>query len=110
MKLKKEDEELVKDLLLNNEQSIEGCKATLKTIVNIREAYSTIMTNNLNRVMRVLTVLTTILAVPTLIASIYGMNINLPFNNSEFAFGGIMLFSIAISLILLLFFKYRRWL
>lgn len=109
-KLQEDDKELVDDLLLNNEQSIEGCKSILKTIVNIREAYSTIMTNNLNRVIRLLTVLTVIISIPTLVTSTYGMNVKLPFQENPLAFAGVMLISLVLSLVLLAVFKTRRWL
>lgn len=110
IKLYSEDQDLVQDLMLNNEQSIEACKSNLKTIVNIRESYSTIMSNNLNRVIRLLTVLTVVLAVPTLISSIYGMNIALPFDHEPYAFGMIMLFSLGLSVVLLTLFKKNDWL
>lgn len=110
LKLVGDNEDIVEDLMLNNEQSIEACKSTLKTIVNIRESYSTIMTNNLNRVIRLLTVLTVIISVPTLIASLYGMNVALPFEGSAKAFAGIMVISLLISLLLLIYFKVRKWL
>jgi len=105
-----EHEDIVEDLMLNNVQSIEACKSTLKTIVNIREAYSTIMTNNLNRVIRLLTVLTVIISFPTLIASVYGMNVQLPFEDSAFAFAGVMFVSLLVSILLLVIFKKRHWL
>ena len=110
MELSEDDENLVQDLLLNNEQSIEACKSNLKTIVNIREAYSTIMSNNLNRVIRLLTVLTVVLSVPTLISSIYGMNVPLPFESARLAFSGIMAISLTISVVLLVIFKRNDWL
>ena len=110
IKLYAEDQDRIEDLLLNNEQSVEVCKSSLKTIVNIREAYSTIMTNNLNRVIRLLTVLTVIISVPTLISSIYGMNVDLPFKDSEGIFSIILMGSVLISLLLLLMFKRRNWL
>lgn len=110
MKLYDEDEDIVEDLLLNNEQTIEGCKSSLKTVVNIREAYSTIMSNNLNRIIRVLTVLTVLLSVPTLIGSFYGMNVALPYDDSPIAFGFIMFISFVISALLVLVFKKQRWL
>ena len=109
IKLAEDDKDLVEDLLLNNEQSIVGCKASLKTIVNIREAYSTIMANNLNQVIRLLTVLTLVISLPTLLASVYGMNVNLPLADSPFAFGLIMVLSIVFSMLLLAFFRYRKW-
>lgn len=104
------DADIVEDLNLSTEQSIAESKAILRSIVNIREAYATIATNNLNRIIRILTVLTTILAVPTLIASIYGMNIALPFDGRGDAFTIVMLFSLFVSLILLLIFRWNKWL
>lgn len=110
LKLSARDRELIEDLQLSNEQSIESAKSNIKSVKNIREGYSTIMGNNLNRTIRVLTVLTTILAVPTLIASIYGMNVRLPMEDDFNAFGLIMILSLGISGFLLLYFKYRDWL
>ncbi len=105
-----DDQDLVEDLLLNNEQSIEACRSSIKSIVNIREAYSTIMANNLNTIIRVLTILTVVISVPTFIASVYGMNVPLPFADSTLAFSGVMLFSLGVSVLLLVVFKAKRWL
>lgn len=73
-----EDKELIEDLQLNTQQLVELCRSGAKSIVTIRESYSTIMTNNLNRVIKALTSLTVILMVPNLVFSFYGMNIGLP--------------------------------
>jgi len=59
-----EDEDIVQDLLLNNEQSIEAIRSNLRSISNIREAYSAISANNLNRILTILTVATILLSVP----------------------------------------------
>ncbi len=108
--LYEDDKDIVEDLLLNNEQSIEACRSSIKSIVNIREAYSTIMANNLNQVIRILTVLTVVISVPTLIASIFGMNVELPYSENTAAFGGILLFALVLTALLLIVFKQRRWL
>ena len=110
IKLNVEDKELLEDLLLNNEQSLVNCRSNIKSITNIREAYSTIMSNNLNQIIRVLTVVTVILSVPTLVASVYGMNMKLPFDHALHAFSGLMIFSMIISVGLLWYFKAKRWL
>lgn len=110
VKLHVDDKELIEDLLLNNEQSLEACRLNIKSIVNIREAYSTIMSNDLNRIIRILTVLTVLISVPTLIASVYGMNIDLPFADSESAFVQLMVLSFILSLFLLIYFKIKKWL
>ncbi len=108
-KLHSGDRELVEDLLLNNEQSLANCRSNTKSVVNIREAYSTIMSNNLNQIIRVLTVVTVVISVPTLIASIYGMNVHLPFEGSANAFAGLIVFSVVISVGLLWYLKHRKW-
>lgn len=110
IKLFSEDEEIVEDLLLNNQQTIEGCRSSLKSVVNIREAYTTIMSNNLNRIIRILTVLTAVISVSTLVSSIYGMNVKLPFDRSFHAFAGIMAFTLTITVGLLIYFRKQKWL
>lgn len=110
IKLYKEDHDLVEDLLLANNQILELAKATLKTIRNTRESYSTIMTNNLNRVIKFFTALTIVITVPNIIGSFFGMNVLIPLGEFEFAFGLIVGFSVLISLLLLWFFKKEDWL
>jgi magnesium transporter len=110
LNLSEKDRELIDDLLLSNEQSIEAAKSNIKSVVNIREAYTTIMSNNLNRIIRVLTVLTVILAIPTLIASLYGMNVKVPFEFGTETFGAIVIMSIVISAGLIVYFRHKDWL
>ena len=110
LKLTDQEKEWVEDLYFSNSQLIELSQANLRNIVNIREAYSTIITNNLNRVIRLLTSLTVILAVPTMIASIYGMNIDLPFDHSPNAFFIIISAIVFIASALLFIFLKKRWL
>lgn len=110
LKLKDQEKNLMEDLFFSNSELIELSQANLRNLVNIREAYSTIMTNNLNRVIRLLTSLTVILAVPTMIASLYGMNIKLPFEDSPDAFLAIISTIIFIASILIIIFLKNRWL
>lgn len=110
LELYEEDKDLIEDLSLSSNQLIELCRATLKTIVNIREAYSTIMTNNLNRVIKFFTALTIIMTIPMIISSFYGMNIDLPFAGHPLAFWGIAGGTLAIAILLLAVFIKKRWL
>lgn len=105
-----QDKELIEDLSLSNGQLIEICRANLKNIVNIRQAYSTIMANDLNRVIKLLTSLTIILTIPMIISSLYGMNLKLPFDQSPLAFIGIIATIVLISGILIVIFVKNRWL
>lgn len=110
IKFNEEDKDIMEDLLLSNGQLVEISQANLRAIVNIREAYSTIMTNNLNRVIKLFTSLTVILTIPTMIASIYGMNVALPLQSSPIAFYLIISGLVITSIILILIFIKNRWL
>lgn len=80
------DRDFVEDVYLANGQLIELCRSNLRSIVNIRNAYSTIMGNTLNRVIKLLSALTIVFTIPTIVFNIYGMNIPLPFQDSPHAF------------------------
>ena len=110
MRLYDEDKDLIEDLVLASGQQIESARVNLKTIVNIRQAYTTIVTNNLNRVIRLLTALTIILTVPMIVASFYGMNVMLPGAGSPGAFFWIMGGTGLVMVVLLAIFIKNRWL
>jgi len=90
LQLFEEDQDIVEDLLLNNEQSIEAIRSNLKSITNIREAYSAISANNLNRTLTILTVATILISVPGFAMGIYSLNIPLPFQHTSWIFWVIM--------------------
>lgn len=96
IQLYEEDQDLIEDLLLSNEQSIEGCRGHVKSIINIREAYTTISSNNLNQTMKLLTAATVLITLPNVIFGMYGMNVSLPFQEEPWIFAGIILVSIAV--------------
>lgn len=93
-----EDQDIVEDILLNNEQSIEASNANLKSITNIRDAYSAISSNNLNRTITLLTIATVLIALPNVFFGMYGMNVHLPFEHAKYAFE----FIVGINIVLLL--------
>ncbi|KKR03351.1 MAG: Mg2 transporter protein CorA family protein [Parcubacteria group bacterium GW2011_GWF2_39_13b] len=109
LELYEEDKNLIEDLFLSTGQLIELCKGTLKTSVNIREAYSTIMTNNLNRVIKFFTALTVIMTIPMIVGGFYGMNIKLPFGNHPLAFFGVIGVTILIIATILTIFVKKKW-
>ena len=110
LQLYEQDHELVEDLMLSNRQLIELCQSNMRSIGNVREGYSTIMSNNLNRVIKILTALTIILTVPTIIASFYGMNVRLPLADSPDAFLVVLGVTILVSIVVLALFLKNRWL
>ena len=108
--LYKEDEDLIEDLLIDTRQTQDFCKTNLKRVINIREAYSTILSNNLNQIIKFLTSMTIILTVPTIISSIYGMNVALPFGENPFAFFYIMFLTLLLCTLLIFIFLKKDWL
>jgi magnesium transporter len=89
---------------------MEISRSNIKNIVNLREAYSTILTNNLNRVIKLFTSITVLLTIPTIISSIYGMNVQLPFDKNPLAFFGIIIVILTISASLFYLFNKKQWL
>jgi magnesium transporter len=110
MKLHDEDEDLIEDLQLSASELIELTKSRLKTIQNIREAYNTIATNNLNKVFKRLTSIAIFMSIPTIIGGIYGMNVKLPFENNPHAFWIIIAFTFAVTALFVVFFRRKKWL
>lgn len=105
MPLFAEDQDIVEDLLLNNEQSIEACNSNMQSIIHIREAYTSISSNNLNRTMKILTATTVIIAVPNLFFSMYGMNLELPLQHEPWFY---WLLNTFLLLLVLLSFRIAR--
>ena len=110
MQLFNEDVELMEDLMIANSQLVDSARSVLKTIQNIRTATEAILTNKLNTTIRTLTILTIILTIPTIVASLYGMNVPLPLAENPMAFWMILVF-IAVSVVAVVtIFKKSEWL
>jgi magnesium transporter len=88
-----EDQDLIEDVLLMNEQSVEKCNSNIKSIIGVRDAHSSISDNSLNQTMKVLTVATLGMAIPNMIFGIYSMNVETPFQHSIGAFWIIVSFT-----------------
>ena len=110
MKIHGEDEDLIEDLQLSASELIELTKSRLKTIQNIREAYNTIATNNLNKVFKRLTSIAIFMSIPTIIGGLYGMNVKLPLENNDYAFWIIIGFTFAVTAVFVAFFRRKKWL
>lgn len=104
------DRDILEDLQLETAQLIDESKGYLKTIVNIREAYSNIMTNNLNRQIKILTTLTIVLTVPTIVGSFFGMNLDVPFDDKPYAFLLVIGVTLSVALLVLYILRKRDWL
>ncbi len=105
-----EDEELLEDVLIENSQALEMTQISENILGQDMDAFASIISNNLNVVMKFLASVTIIVSVPTLLASIYGMNVDLPFQNSPYAFAVIMGVGLLLAVVVLWVFWRRDWL
>jgi len=109
-RLHEEDKDLIEDLQLSASELSELTKSRLKTIQNMREAYNTIATNNLNKVFKRLTSIAIFMSIPTIIGGLYGMNVSLPLENHPNAFWIIIGFTFAVTGLFVAFFRRKKWL
>ena len=98
IKLYEEDEDILEDAITENRQAIEMAKIYNDILNGTMDAYASIISNNLNGVMKTLTSITIVLAVPTMISSFWGMNVKLPFENNPFGFAIMILFAVITTL------------
>lgn len=105
-----EDIELLEDLMIANSQVIDSAKSVLKTIQNIRGASEAILTQRLNVTVRTLTALTILLTIPTIVASLYGMNVPLPLADHPHAFWLVLVLVVTLVSLAWHFFSRNRWL
>ena len=108
--LYEKDMDLLQDLMIAIHQSEDVCNVNIKSIRSLRDSYQIIFTNNVNRTIKLLTALTIIFHIPTITASIYGMNIPLPLQGSQHAFAIFFLVTLLFSVIAILLFRRNRWL
>lgn len=95
-----EDIELLEDTIIENRQGIEMCTIYKEILSSITDTYATIVSNNLNLVMKFLAGITIILSIPTMISSFLGMNVPLgALGENQYAFGIICLISCLLAVI-----------
>jgi len=84
--LYEDDEDLFEDIIIDNRQAIEMAKIYSDILSGMMDAFASVISNNLNVVMKVLTIVTLVLQIPMLTASMWGMNIKLPLSGNDYAF------------------------
>ena len=99
-----DDSDLLEDVIIENKQAMEMCSIYRDITSGTMDAFASIISNNLNTVMKILTSFTVVLAIPTIFASLWGMNVGVPFQQNPFGFwivlGIAILASIAVFFIL----------
>lgn len=106
-----EDEDLLEDVIIENKQAIEMANIYSGILSGTMDAFASVISNNLNIVMKVLAIITIVMSIPTIIYSAYGMNVNsagMPFADSPFGFAIVIAISAVISLIVALIFSRKN--
>lgn len=99
LKMYEEDEDLLEDVIIENKQAREMVEMYSKILSRMSDTFASIISNNLNLVMKFLTSITIILAIPTFISSFFGMNVPVPFGHSPYGFVYISVIALLTSLI-----------
>ena len=108
-----EDKELIEDVIVENKQAIEMTTIYRDIINGTRELLSTIVNNRLNNVMKYLASITIVMAIPTIISGIYGMNVSnkwMPLSETPFGFGIICTIILSICICAILILRKRKML
>jgi magnesium transporter len=106
-----EDTELLEDVIVENRQAIEMANIYSGILSGMMDAFASVISNNLNIVMKFLAIVTIVLSVPTMIFSAYGMNVSdagMPFASSPYGFILIILISIILSVVVALYFTKKN--
>jgi magnesium transporter len=104
-----EDRDLLEDVLTENQQAIQMANIAADILSSMMDAFVSIISNNLNSVMKALAALTIVLNVPVIIASFYGMNVSLPLETHPQGFWIVLGFALTLSFIAVYIFAKRDW-
>ncbi len=108
IQLTEEDRDEMEDIMIDNKQAIEMSTIYSSIVRDMMDAFSSVIGNNLNFVMKFLTSITIILMIPTLVTSFYGMNIPLPFQHHPYSLLIVSLISLILTIIGIIIFAKRK--
>lgn len=103
------DPELLEDVEIEVEQALNTVDIYIEILDSTMDTLASVISNNVNQIMKKMTSVSIILMLPTLIASFYGMNVAVAFGGSQYAFWGIILFSIALAVLIYIWLKKINW-
>lgn len=81
-----EDQDILEDVIIENKQAIEMANIYSNILSGTMDAFTSLISNNLNIVMKFLASITIVMSIPTMISSFFGMNVKVPFENSNYGF------------------------
>jgi magnesium transporter len=109
LQLNEEEKEFLEDLIVETSQALEMANTYTNILSSTLDAFASIISNNLNNVLKRLTSITIILSLPALVTSIYGMNVPIPGQNMPHSFYVPIFLSLGISIIISVYFMKKKW-
>lgn len=104
-----EDEDLLEDVIVENKQAIEMANIYSNILSGMMDAFASVISNNLNIVMKLLATVTIVLSIPTMIASFFGMNFDvIPLGHNPYGFAITIVITLLVSLLVALFFRKKN--
>jgi magnesium transporter len=104
-----DDEDLLEDVITENQQAIEVTNISTNILSSMMDAFASIISNNLNAVMKFLASVTIVLSIPTIVTSYFGMNVNLPFEANNYAYMIILGICAVLAFLVVAIFVRRDW-
>lgn len=104
-----DDEDLLEDVITENQQAIEMTNIASNILSSMMDAFASIISNNMNVVIKFLTAITIVLTLPTLITSFYGMNVRMPLQEWPYASWLILGVSLVLGVVVARLFLKRDW-
>lgn len=110
IKLYEEDRDIIEDIERSTGELITQVQGRLRTLVNMRQAYDAIATTNLNNTFKRLTSIAIFLTIPTIIGGLWGMNVDIPFEHTRYAFVFVIGLITVLTLGTIAIFRNKKWL
>lgn len=104
-----EEQELLSDLIVEYSQALEMANTYTNILSSTMDAFASIINNNMNLVMKRLTSITILISLPTLIASFFGMNVDIPYSEGHYSFYLPIFLSLVVSAAMSFYFNKKRW-
>lgn len=104
-----EENEFLDDIIIENTQCYRLADIYSNVLSNLMDARASIVSNNINLLMKTLNIITIGIMVPTLVVSVFSMNVGIPLQDHPFAFWIILLFALLSVVILIFFWKKLKW-
>jgi magnesium transporter len=110
LKLYEQDRDIIEDIERSTGELTEQLRGRLRTLGNMRAAYDAIATTNLNATFKRLTSIAIFLTIPTIVGGLWGMNVDVPFEHTRYAFLEVLAIIAGLTTLAIWFFHRKKWL